>query len=60
MKENHKLEALIYKDITIYQPCSLGEVHHRIGKEIPIKKVRKMIYKLCLSGDLQTRKIKIH
>lgn len=41
--ENHRLEELIYQDVKIYQPAALGEIHQRIGKEIPYNKIRKTI-----------------
>lgn len=45
--EPHRLKELILSDVSIYQPTSLGEIHHRIGKEISINKVRKMLYTMC-------------
>lgn len=51
--ENHRLEELIYQDVKIYQPTSLGEIHQRIGKELPYNKVRKMIYKMVEDGKIR-------
>lgn len=50
--ENHRLEELIYQDVKIYQPAALGEVHQRIGKEIPYNKIRKTIYMMVKKGIL--------
>jgi len=32
--ESHRLKELIYQDLLIYAPCSIAEIHERIGKEI--------------------------
>jgi ATP-dependent DNA helicase RecG len=32
--ESHRLKELIYQDLLIYAPCSISEIHERIGKEI--------------------------
>ncbi|HAJ99208.1 MAG TPA: hypothetical protein DCM62_04210 [Bacteroidales bacterium] len=51
--ENHRLEELIYQDVKIYGPTALGEIHRRIGEELPNNKVRKTIYALVEKGILQ-------
>jgi ATP-dependent DNA helicase RecG len=56
--ENHRLEELIYQDVKIYQPTSLGEIHQRIGKELPYNKVRKAIYKMVDDGKIFSKGIK--
>jgi hypothetical protein len=38
------LEELIYQDVNIYGPTPLGDIHKRIGEELPYNKVRKIIY----------------
>lgn len=50
--ETHRLEELIYQDIKIYQPTSLGAIHDRIGRELPYNKVRKTIYAMVKAGKL--------
>jgi len=52
--EPYRLEELIFQDIKIYQPCSLGHIHPRIGKEISINKIRKTLYKMCESGSVKS------
>ena len=42
--ESHRLEELIYQDVKIYGPTPLGDIHKRIGDELPYNKVRKTIY----------------
>jgi ATP-dependent DNA helicase RecG len=56
--ESHRLEELIYQDIKIYQPTSLGEIHERIGKELPYNKVRKTIYRMVEQGTLSSTGIR--
>jgi len=41
--EDHRLEELIRKDITAYPSSSLSEVHQRIGEEINVHKVKRML-----------------
>lgn len=53
--ENHRLEELIYQDVKIYQPTSFGEIHQRIGNELPYHKVRKTIYKMVKEGKLSAK-----
>ena len=50
--ENHRLEELIYQDVKIYQPTPLGDIHKRIGDELPYNKVRKTIYEMISKGVL--------
>lgn len=50
--ENHRLEELIYQDVKIYQPTALGDIHKRIGEEIPYNKVRKTIYRMLIKEVL--------
>jgi ATP-dependent DNA helicase RecG len=58
--ENHRLEELIYQDVKIYGPTSLGEIHQRIGVELPYNKVRKTIYRMVDGGILCPSGIKPH
>jgi ATP-dependent DNA helicase RecG len=50
--EKHRLEELIRQDIRIYQPTSIGDIHTRIGLEIPRRKIRLMLNKMCEKGIL--------
>jgi len=56
--ETYRLEELIYQDVKIYQPTSIGDIHTRIGKEISKNKVRKMIYKMVLNNKINSVGIK--
>lgn len=44
--ENHRLEELIYQDVKIYGPTSLGDIRTRIAPELSYDKIRKAIYKM--------------
>ncbi len=44
--ENHRLEELIYQDVKIYGPTSLGDIRTRIAPELSPDKIRKTIYKM--------------
>lgn len=41
--EDHRLEELIYKDISVYPNSAFGDIHKRIGEEINKHKVRRVI-----------------
>lgn len=34
------------EDLKIYQPCSICDIHERIGKEIPLRKLQFQIKQL--------------
>ena len=38
--ESHRLRELILRDLEIYKEAGFGDIHKRIGEEIPIRKVR--------------------
>ena len=42
----HRLEALILTDIERFQPTKVSEIHQRIGKEIPLRKIKYILKKL--------------
>lgn len=41
--EPHRLEHLILEDLKIYAPCSIGDIHQRIGLEISRRKVKRKL-----------------
>jgi ATP-dependent DNA helicase RecG len=53
--ESHRLKELIFQDLSIYQPCSLGEIHERIGKEIPTRQIQLCIEKLLQSKIINSQ-----
>jgi ATP-dependent DNA helicase RecG len=48
--ESHRLRELILRDLEIYREAGFGNIHNRIGKEIPARKVRYEIQKLIEDG----------
>lgn len=44
--ETHRLEHLILEDLKIYGPCSIGDIHERIGLEINQKKIKRQLDKM--------------
>jgi ATP-dependent DNA helicase RecG len=52
--ESHRLKELIYQDIIAYPISSIGEIHERIGVEIPYRKIKTQLYQMAKSGELQT------
>ena len=41
--ETHRLEHLILEDLKIYGPCSIGDIHERIGLEISRRKIKRKL-----------------
>jgi len=52
--EEHGLKQLIIEDIDSYPKSSVEAIHNRIGKEIPIRKLRIVLYKLVKNGEIKT------
>lgn len=50
--EDYRLEELIFKDLTAYPNSGFGEIHQRIGLEINIYKVRRMLKEMLEKGIL--------
>ena len=44
--EAHRLRELILTDLAIYKTAGIGEIHKRIGDEIPRRKIRHELQKL--------------
>jgi len=51
--ESHRLEQLIIEDLKIYQPCSIGDIQERIGKEINKKKIKRQLDKMIEEDKIQ-------
>lgn len=56
--ENYRLKELIVEDLKIYQPCSLSDIHERIGKEIPFRKVQFQMKTLLNEGRVEAHGVK--
>jgi len=50
--ESHRLEELIRHDIELYPNSKFGQIHQRIGKEIPVSRLKRSISNLVKSGVL--------
>lgn len=50
--ESHRLQELIYEDLKIYGPCSIGDINERIGKEINSKRIKRMLDEMINDGQV--------
>ncbi len=53
--EKHRLRELVLRDFEIYKEASISEIHARIGKEIPIRRLRRTVDELRADGLLTPR-----
>ena len=51
--EPHRLDALILEDVGRYPLSRVGEIHQRIGPEIPRSRLRRGIGQLVSQGKLK-------
>jgi ATP-dependent DNA helicase RecG len=56
--ERHRLRELIVTDLERYKISSINEIHERIGKEIPIRRIRTELRSMVSDGIIQARGIK--
>lgn len=56
--ESYRIRELIIEDLKIYQPCSISDIHERIGKEIPLRKLQFQIKQLLTDGILEADGLK--
>lgn len=52
--EEHRLRTLILEDIEKYPQSNIESIHNRIGKEIPIRRIRSCIYSLVKERKVNT------
>lgn len=50
--EPHRLEALVLEDVGRYPNTKMGDIHQRIGLEIPRSRVRRTVEQLVREGQL--------
>lgn len=48
--EVHRLQELVRKDLQKYNKAKIGEIHNRIGKEIPKRRLQVVLGKLVDEG----------
>jgi ATP-dependent DNA helicase RecG len=51
--EPHRLRALIEEDVTRYPGSSAGNIHRRIGREIPVRTLRRVLSDLVAEGHIR-------
>jgi ATP-dependent DNA helicase RecG len=52
--EPHRLRELVLSDLARYPNSSLGEIHSRIGTEIPKRTLQRALSGLMASGDIRS------
>jgi len=50
--ERHRLRELILRDLEIYRKASISQIHNRIGKEIPRRKLQHALKLMVRSGEI--------
>ena len=50
--ESHRLAALILEDVGRYPVTKIGDIHQRVGSEIPRSRVRRTVEQLVKDGKL--------
>ncbi len=50
--ERHRLRELILRDLEIYRKASISQIHGRIGKEIPRRKLQHELKLLVREGEI--------
>jgi ATP-dependent DNA helicase RecG len=53
--EPHRLQELVRQDLVIYDASQIGEIHSRIGQEIPRHKLFKALENLISSGIVEKK-----
>jgi len=51
--EPHRLRELLLEDLRRYRNASIGEIHKRIGQEIPLHQLRKHLKNLVEEGEIE-------
>jgi ATP-dependent DNA helicase RecG len=50
--ERHRLRELILRDLEIYRKAGISQIHGRIGKEIPRRKLQHELKLMVQAGDI--------
>ena len=56
--ENHRLRELIFQDLSTYPKSAISEICQRIGLEIPQRRVKLMLDKMIVDGEVVSTGIK--
>jgi len=54
----HRLQELIIQDLSIYEKSSFGDIHKRIGKEIPARKLQATLNQMVTKKQIQKEGVK--
>ena len=52
--QEHRLLTLILEDLERYPNSTIEQIHNRIGKEIPLRKLRACLYKAVRENQIKT------
>lgn len=50
--QEHRLKNLVLEDLEKYPNSTIGDIHNRIGREIPIRRLRTCIYNLVKTNQI--------
>ncbi len=53
--EDHRLRELILTDVGLYPESAFGEIHERVGPEIPLHRVQRALYALVEEGAVKVQ-----
>lgn len=53
--EDHRLRALVLEDLGRYPASAIGDIHQRIGPEIPRRRLQGMLTRLLESGEVSVQ-----
>ena len=57
--EDHRLRALVLEDLQRYPGSAIGQIHQRIGQEIPRRRLKTLLTALVATGEVtMTGKLK--
>lgn len=51
----HRLDALILEDLNKFEKSAISEIHHRIGKEIPLRTLRYQLNQLVEKQEIKKK-----
>jgi hypothetical protein len=52
IEREYRLRELVWSDVRRYLDASISEIHSRIGTEIPLRDLRRELYRLAESGEI--------
>jgi ATP-dependent DNA helicase RecG len=58
--ERHRLRELILRDLEIYRKASISQIHNRVGKEIPRRKLQHELKLMVQAGEITKQGVRKH